>query len=165
MASKYRVATQQQSVGVCFGPGQFVSGELFLHSGTSAHAGPESVEDLLNDPAPFFPLRVSDAQPGTLLISKAHVRFVTTPRDEGARGDDSALISIGVEVRFDETETVRGILRFEQRPGRQRLLDVVNDGLRTFFSLSQTDQHVIVNRAHVQSVSDVTDVFDLKLPK
>ncbi len=156
MSTSLQVATRRQSVEVYFGPGESTSGAVFLHGAVAAHAGEETVLDVLNEPHPFFPLRVETPQPRTLLVAKAQVRYLRVPR-RGSMMPPPIGAAVLLEVQCDDGELLQGRAAIELPPGRGRTLDFVNSVVGGFFLLVERDHDLLVNRSHVRHVCDVTD--------
>jgi hypothetical protein len=134
-------------------------GDVFLHDGTAAHDGGENIADLMNDDAPFFPLRLAGKQGReTVLVAKAQVRTMTVP----ALGSDarvaihrSTAVRLDVRVEIEDGTMVTGVVFAEMPPGRQRALDFFNAPGESFFVVvTDDDRDVLVNRARVRVVHD-----------
>ena len=147
--------TRSVAVEVNLGEGRKLMGEVFLHPGSGAHAGDESISDLMNDDAPFFPLRGAD---GTIvLVAKNHVHFMYVP----ALGDDERVataresaVRLDVNLELDDGKELSGALYAELPPGKKRTLDFLNAPGDAFVVLVQKEHDCLVNRTKIQLLRD-----------
>ena len=157
MISLYRIDTRAVRVDVSLGGGRRRSGEVFLHHGAVKHTGDETVLDLLNDPHPFFPLRVTDPTPATVLIAKSHVHCMFVPSmgdDERIAEARSTATRLEVTIELDDDQELEGTLYAELPQGQQRTLDFVNSPGAPFLVLVQASRDCIVNRSRIQAIRD-----------
>jgi hypothetical protein len=156
VTSSHRIQTSGVTVEIRIGA-QSMRGELFLHEASGAHLGAETVEDLMNDETPFFPLRVTQGGSRTVLIGKQHVLYVIAPpmaADARVALERDTGVSFEVTLELSDEESVSGILYGEQRPGKQRPLDVLNAHAQRFITLVQAGRDCLVNRSKIRVVRD-----------
>lgn len=161
-----RIRTRSVAVEIELGSAARLKGEVFLHDVSGAHAGGETIVDLLNEPSPFFPLRLSPPDPQTLLVAKAHVRFMFVPplaTDERIaelrRG--SARLELVFDVGGDEV--LSGVLYADCPPPNVRALDVLNATAERFLVLVQEGKDCLVGRSHIRHVRDHDPAIDRPL--
>ena len=157
MISLYRIDTRSVRVDVSLGGARRRSGEVFLHHGAVKHTGDETVLDLLNDPHPFFPLRVTDPTSATVLIAKSHVHYMFVPSmggDERIAEARAAATRLEVTIELDDDEELEGTIYAELPQGQQRTLDFVNSPGAPFVVLVQATRDCIVNRSRIQAIRD-----------
>ena len=147
--------TRSVAVEVNLGKGQKLTGDVFLHPGSGAHAGDESLADLMNDDAPFFPLRGADG--ATVLVAKHHVHYVLvaplSADDRIATARESA-VRLDVNLELDGGEELSGALYAELPSGKKRTLDFLNAPGDAFVVLVQKERDCLVNRAKIQLLRD-----------
>lgn len=157
MISLYRIDTRPVRVDVSLGGARRRSGDVFLHHGAVKHSGDETVLDLMNDPHPFFPLRVSEPTPGTVLIAKSHVHCMFVPPmadDERIADARAAATRLEVTIELDDEQELDGTIYAELPPGQGRTLDFVNLPGSPFLVLVQASRDCIVNRSRIQAIRD-----------
>lgn len=135
-------------------PGQeVVSGHLFLALMAKGHAGPETVLDQMNEPEPFFVLKV-EGQPPVRMINKERVVEVEV-RGAGDDGEGEPPSTLAKEeemtLTFQDGLSLSGRARVELPPTKSRLIDFLNNSERFFELRDGSDVH-IVNRKHISHV-------------
>lgn len=153
----YQQQTRVVPVDIALGGARRIHGEVYLHHGAASHFGDENILDLMNDDAPFFPLRVNEPEAATMLVAKSHVHYMTVAPlrgDERVDTERAAAVRLDVTVELDDGESLSGAVYAELPPGKQRTLDFVNAPGTAFFVLVQRDRDCIVNRSRVQLVQD-----------
>jgi hypothetical protein len=154
----YQLKTRSLSVEVSLGEGRTLSGDIFLHQGSGAHAGDESIADLMNDDdAPFFPLRVTTAGGEMLLVAKHHVHYMLVPplgADERIAAQRESSVRLDVTLELDDGRELAGALYAELPPGKKRTLDFLNAPGDAFVVLVQKERDCLVNRTKIQILRD-----------
>ncbi|MFN0064477.1 MAG: hypothetical protein ACKVPX_18395 [Myxococcaceae bacterium] len=133
--------------------GQWQAVELFLAKNAAGHHGSERVEDVLNGPDDFFPVRVP-GQASIRLISREKVTRVRLPHEpEVSAGDpDIELVSRHeVDLLLEDGESLRGVVEFIRPAGHARLLDFLNEG-PLFFRFVGESHSFLINKYHVSQV-------------
>lgn len=130
-------------------PGQeVVRGQLFLALMAKGHAGPETVLDLMNEPEPFFVLRV-EGQPPVRMINKERIVEVEVsdqPEEEQPLAKEEEM-----SLMFQDGFSLTGRARVELPPTKSRLIDFLNNSER-FFELRDGSSLHIINRKHISHV-------------
>jgi hypothetical protein len=115
-------------------------GVVFLSPFSPSHAGAQTLLELVNEEAPFFPFRRDDGS--FSLVNKAlvsHLRFQAPPPEDWPLGH-----RIEVSLAFAGGEVLRGTLTVQAPEGKDRLQDFLN--LRqTFIQIDCGDAHYLVN--------------------
>lgn len=149
------LAVERRTVEVAIRfPGQeVVRGHLFLALSAKGHAGPETVLDLMNEPEPFFVLKVGD-QPPVRMINKERIIEVEVA-GPGEPGDEERASALAKEeemtLMFQDGFSLSGRARVELPPTKSRLIDFLNYSER-FFQFREGDAVHIVNRKHISHV-------------
>jgi hypothetical protein len=149
------LAVERRTVEVAIRfPGQeVVRGHLFLALSAKGHAGRETALDLMNEPEPFFVLKV-EGQPPVRMVNKERVVEVELQSDEEfEEGDAGATVAKEEEMTlmFQDGFSLSGTARIELPPTRSRLIDFLNHTER-FFALRNGHKAHIVNRKHISHV-------------
>ncbi len=149
------LAVERRTVEVAIRfPGQeVVRGHLFLALTAKGHAGPETVLDLMNEPEPFFVLKV-DGEPPVRMINKERIIEVEVgPADEPPEDDPGQAVAKEEEMTlmFQDGFGLSGTARVELPPAKSRLIDFLNYSER-FFSLRDGGGTHVVNRKHISHV-------------
>lgn len=109
--------------------GATLRGQIFLRLHDEAHAGPETVQDRLNDPDLFLTLSVPGDEP-LVFLNKIQVIRVDVPADQEPQPevpDSSVGVSIEpIRVQLINGEQLNGIVRIEGPAGKRRLSDFLN---------------------------------------
>jgi hypothetical protein len=149
------LAVERRTVEVAIRfPGQeVVRGHLFLALTAKGHAGRETVLDLMNEPEPFFVLKV-EGQPPVRMINKERIIEVEVDT-AGEYEEDQAAASLAKEeemaLTFQDGFTLAGRALVEMPPTKSRLIDFLNYTER-FFALRDDRTTHIVNRKHISHV-------------
>lgn len=157
MSGDFQIDTYTVDVEVSLGDGPRLVGQMFLRQVASGHSGPETLADRLNDVLPFFPLRVTEPEPATLLVGKAQVRYVIGP---DPTGDDRIALTramatqVGASVLLDDGQALSGVMFVELQPGHDRPLDFVNRPEQRFVVLGQPGQECLINRNRIRYMVD-----------
>jgi hypothetical protein len=130
---------------------------MFLRPSIVTLSGIESIADRMNDREAFFPLRVADPAPTTLLVGKTQVRYVYAERQP--LPDDAMRMAEGtteltMTVALDDGETLTGVFHAVMPQGKRRALDFLNreDGLFVPFFVDQ--RQYVLNRSFIRFVSE-----------
>lgn len=128
--------------------GRTISGELHLQPLASSHSGPETPEDALNRPEPFFPL-TSDRR--TIFLAKQHVLVVAMVAPLPAEDPDrmSAARTLAMRIELSDGSELYGAVMSELPPDRPRVLDYLNSP-GGFFALMGPTGTRFVNRGHIR---------------
>jgi hypothetical protein len=164
---EFRIRIKPVDVEVSLGGSSRLRGQVFLHEGAGM-AGDETVLGLLNDRAPFFPLRLHDAEQSTVLVAKSHVHYVLVPSlssDPRMAAEREAAMRLEIVLQIAESETLSGILFAVMPPGKRRTLDFLNAAGEPFFCVVMEGRDCLVNRAQVRSVRDYNPAIDGPLPE
>jgi CheY-like chemotaxis protein len=125
---------------------------VYLRLDAEGHAGPETLQDRLNDPGQFLTLSV-DADPPVVFLNKVQVIRAEVTEEAPTPEEDSAGVSIErVTVQLINGEQLAGSVRIEGRAGQCRLSDFLNTQ-PAFLSLHGTDRlHLLHKRFIVRVV-------------
>jgi hypothetical protein len=110
--------------------GATLSGQIFLRLTVGTHAGPETVQDRLNDSDVFVTLSVP-GETSVIFLNKIQVIRVDAPEEEEERPPEAAerLAGVSMEsirVQLINGEQLSGAVRIEGPAGRRRLSDFLN---------------------------------------
>jgi hypothetical protein len=156
--SEFRVEKRRTDAVITLSSGPSVCGVFFTAGGSSRHAGPERVADLLNSEPGCFPFETRVGEHvQTVLYNRSQVVMVALTDDEArldpgydlaARWVVSALLSTG--------QRVVGAVRVYRPPGRDRLSDWAR--LPETFRYIETEQTtLLVNLAHIVEIREVAE--------
>lgn len=154
-SSEYRIEKLRRPVSVVFTTGTPLDGEMFLGARARFHSGSEEPLDVLNDAAPYFPLR----EPGgeTILVAKGQVAFIEADAledpEERLRPVQEGL---EVEVTLSQGMVRAGTLFPETSRERPRLLDFLNAYHDPFLAVYAGGTVCLINRQHVAHVRALT---------
>ncbi len=127
---------------------EVVRGHLFLALLAKNHAGGETVLDLMNEPEPFFVLKV-EGQPPVRMVNKeriVEVEVLGQPEEDQALGKEEEMCLV-----FQDGFGLSGTARVDLPPTKSRLIDFLNNSER-FFELRDGGSLHIVNRKHISHV-------------
>jgi hypothetical protein len=154
-SSEYRIEKLRRPVSVVFTTGMPIDGEMFLGARARFHSGSEEPLDVLNDEAPFFPLREPAGE--TILIAKEQVAFIEA---DALDGQDDAVRRVQegleVEVTLSQGMVRAGTLFPETSRERPRLLDFLNAYQDRFLAVYAGGTVYLINRQHVAHVRALT---------
>lgn len=159
MSGDFHIETRTVDVEVSLGDGPRLAGQMFLRPAAEGHAGPETVADRLNDGLPFFPLRVTEPEPATLLVGKGQVRYVIAPDPSGNERVALARATaapVGASVLLDDGEALSGVMFVEPARGGDRPLDFVNRREQAFVPLVQPGRECLINRNRIRYLLDTS---------
>jgi hypothetical protein len=136
-----RVPKERARVHVRVRGGGRWEGEIFLSACSPYHDGPQSLTELLNEPDPFFPVRLPGGE--VRLVGKPEVIVVSLPHaaaDQSAAGPELPTW-MPARLVLVEDETLEGLLNTSTAENRHpRVLDALN-GPGQFVCLR--DQHSV----------------------
>ena len=109
--------------------GAKLDGQVFLRLHVEAHAGPETVQDRLNDPDLFLTVSLPGDTP-LVFLNKIQVIRVDVSEDEERLPDvPESLVGVSIEpirVQLINGEQLSGTVRIEGPAGKRRLSDFLN---------------------------------------
>jgi hypothetical protein len=152
--SELRVPKRQVRVEVALAGGATLQLNLFQAEHALSLHGFERPSDLLNRGLPFLPAVGLDGA-SQVLRREALLRMTVArsaeiapedPADDGPAPTE--VVRLDLEVAFDNGDTTRGRLVFEQPASRRRLVDYLND-CPQFFCLRDGDKVHIVNKLRI----------------
>jgi len=153
MSDAFRIPKEPAKVLICLPPDPPEPRLIFLSSSAEAHAGSETVSDLLLRPKRFLPL-VEEGD-GVSLIQKKALRWIRIEdpeRDEWHYFERRAGAPASrVRLEFAHGNPLEGLVYAMTPPGEQRALDVVNleEG---FLHLEAAQGLFLVNLEHVTRI-------------
>ncbi len=109
--------------------GAKLDGQIFLRLYVEAHAGPEAVQDRLNDPDLFLAVSLPGATPLIFLNKIQVIRVDVSEGEEGLRQVPESLVGVSIEpirVQLINGEHLSGTVRIEGPTGKRRLSDFLN---------------------------------------
>jgi hypothetical protein len=148
--SDYRIEKVRHRVEVILANGRRLDGDVFVQAHARFRAGQEEPLDLLNDDSRFFPLVLASGE--AYLIQKSQIAVVCTPLPDRDDAAERGVIGMRIEITLVDGSSHAGTIFPEVRAGRNRLIDVLNDGAECFHSLFTTDQLRLVSRFHIAYV-------------
>lgn len=108
--------------------GAKLEGKVFLRLHVEAHAGPETVQDRLNDPDLFLTVSVPGDTP-LVFLNKIQVIRVDVAEEERLPHAPESLVGVSIEpirVQLINGEQLGGTVRIEGPSGKRRLSDFLN---------------------------------------
>lgn len=108
--------------------GATLRGRIFLRLNAESHAGPETVQDRLNDADLFITLSVP-GDSGLVFVNKIQVIRVELPEEEGLPDATEGMLEVSLEpiqVRLINGEQLSGTVRIHGPAGKCRLSDFLN---------------------------------------
>jgi hypothetical protein len=127
---------------------EVVRGHLFLALMAKSHSGGETVLDLMNEPEPFFVLKV-EGQPPVRMVNKE--RIIEVEVSVQPEGEQSVSKEEDMTLMFQDGFSLSGTARVELPPAKSRLIDFLNNSER-FFELRDRGALHIVSRKHISHV-------------
>lgn len=152
--SDYRIEKIRRRVEVTLANGRLLQGDVFLQVHARMRSGQEEPLDLLNDESLFFPLVLDSGD--AYLVHKAQIAVVGTRLPERDDAAERGVVGMHVEITLVDGSTHIGSIFPEVRAARNRLIDILNDGVQPFHSLFTTDRLRLVNRHHIAYVRPVS---------
>lgn len=136
--------------------GETAKGCFFLAAGTSRHDGVESIGDLLNSEAGFFPFEILAGEAKrTVLYNRSHLITVHIFEEEASREPGYGVARRwDVSVLLSNGKRVNGGVRVYRPEGRDRLSDWTRQP-ETFRYIETDNATFIVNAAHIVAVTEV----------
>ncbi len=109
--------------------GAMLRGHIFLRLNVEAHAGPETLQDRLNDPDLFLTLTMPGEDP-LVFLNKIQVIRVDVPAEEEPAPEVPEIpVGVSIEpirVQLINGEQLSGTVRIEGPTGKRRLSDFLN---------------------------------------
>jgi hypothetical protein len=152
--SDYRIEKVRRRVEVTLANGRRLEGDVFVQAYNRFRGGHEEPVDLLNDDSLFLPLVVESGE--AYVVQKAQIATVVTPLPEGDDAAERGVVGMRVEITLLDGSAHVGSIFPEVPADRTRLIDVLNDGVQSFYSLFTVDQLRLVNRHHIAYVRPVS---------
>ena len=149
--NEYRIEKNPHPVVLTLFGGERIPGAMFVQAHARRHPGREDPADILNEPEPFFPFRITTGE--TLLISKT--RVVEVAGDVPSRKKNSmpsGTPTVSVEVTLVGGVLCRGLVYLESPGHEPRPLDFFNHLPQRFFALHAGDGVRLINRDFVERV-------------
>ncbi len=109
--------------------GATLNGQVHLRLNVDTHAGPETVQDRLNDPDLFLTITVSGEMPLVFVNKIQVIRVEVSEEEEWIPEGLEASVGASVEpirVQLVNGEVLSGTVRIEGPAGRRRLSDFLN---------------------------------------
>lgn len=154
--SEFRYEKRRAEAVVTLVSGETAKGCFFLAAGTARHEGIESIGDLLNAEAGFFPFEIQAGDgKRTVLYNRAHLITVHIFDEEASREPGYGVArKWDVSILLTNGKRVNGVVRVYQPEGRDRLSDWTRQP--EAFRYIETDPATfIVNAAHIVAVTEV----------
>lgn len=123
--SDLSVPTRPMPLKVWTVDGGMLEGRVFLHLGAEGHAGPETLQDRLNDADLFLALSVS-AGPPMVLLNKIQVIRAEVAEEAAAEESSVGVSPERIQVQLINGERLTGTVCIEGPPGKRRLSDFLN---------------------------------------
>jgi CheY-like chemotaxis protein len=109
--------------------GAKLDGQVFLRLHVESHAGPETVQDRLNDPDLFLALSLPGDTPLVFLNKIQVIRVEMSAEEERPPDVPGSLVGVSIEsirVQLINGEHLGGTVRIEGPSGKRRLSDFLN---------------------------------------
>lgn len=134
--------------------GESLEGEVFLHSGSDLHPGPESLRERLNDTHyQFLPCKIGER---VELVHLRWIAYVETPGSlpELVADEEAGAGHRAATVRLTSGEVLEGDVVYLRPDGSRRLSDLLNAGEERFFIMTAPGATRCVNREAVLRAHD-----------
>jgi len=109
--------------------GAVLDGRLSLRLHVETHAGPETVQDRLNDPDLFLTISLSGETPLVFVNKIQVIRVEVSEEEDRIPGVPDSLVGVSIEavrVQLINGEQLAGMVRIEAPSGRRRVSDFLN---------------------------------------
>jgi DNA-binding LytR/AlgR family response regulator len=109
--------------------GAVLDGQLSLRLNVETHAGPETVQDRLNDPDLFLTITLSGETPLVFVNKIQVIRVEVSEKEDRIPGGPEGPVGVSVEpirVQLINREQLSGTVRIEGPVGKRRLSDFLN---------------------------------------
>jgi CheY-like chemotaxis protein len=109
--------------------GAKLDGQVFLRLNVESHAGPETVQDRLNDPDLFLTLSLPGETPLVFLNKIQVIRVDVSEEEERLPDVPESLVGVSIEpirIQLINGEHLSGTVRIEGPSGKRRLSDFLN---------------------------------------
>jgi hypothetical protein len=132
-------------------------GHIFVPSAASRHAGPMRADELMNEPAMFFPF-LPDQAHSPVILNKEEVLVVTVAVPADAEETSSPDVECEHHVVVEcGGHHINGMLLPRERPGaHSRVLDVLNLG-SSFLVVRHGDRLHLVQKRRITRVIEVSE--------
>ena len=134
--------------------GAKLDGKVFLRLHVESHAGPETVQDRLNDPDLFLTIALPGDTP-VVFVNKIQVIRVDVSEDEERPPENpESLVGVSIEairIQLINGEQLSGIVRIEGPAGKRRLSDFLNTQ-PAFVPLKGTDRLHLLHKRFIARV-------------
>ncbi|HYL81520.1 MAG TPA: hypothetical protein VEU07_11950, partial [Candidatus Acidoferrum sp.] len=131
--------------------GATLEARVYLRLDAEGHAGPETLQDRLNDPDLFLALSVA-ADPPVVFLNKIQVIRVEVAEEAPAALEHSVGVSIErIKVQLINGEQLAGSVRIEGRAGKRRLSDFLNTQ-PAFLPLRGTDRLHLLHKRFIARI-------------
>ena len=151
--SEYRIEKLRRRVQVTLANGRSLHGDVFVQAYNRFREGHEEPLDLLNDDSLFLPLVLDSGE--AYLVHKTQIAVACCALPEGDDAAERGVVGMRVEITLVDGSAHVGSIFPEVRADRNRLIDILNDGLQPFYSLFTADELRLVNRLHTAYVRPV----------
>ena len=156
-----RVEKSRVKATLVLSNGMTVHGCFFIARNSRTHAGPESVRDMLNSEAGFFPFdAVRSEEMTTILYNRDHLLFIELEdRNEPCRdpGYDVATEKIAT-ILMSNGMRLRGVVRVFRPHGNDRLSDFAR-AQENFRYVEAANATYIINVHHVVELAEEPPVL------
>src|SRR5262245_42350066 len=124
-SNDYRIQKERLGVALITVSGDRLSGDVFVQPSARNRVGREDVPDVVNAPAPYFPVVTASGE--TYLVAKDRVREIHVEHSEEPNEDEWRIGEpVIVEVMLSGGSCHRGTLFVESLTGFARVLDYLN---------------------------------------
>jgi len=133
--------------------GTATSGQVALRLNAVGHAGPETVQDRLNDEDQFLAFSLA-GEPPLALVNKIQIVQVEIPAEEELPEEPASLVGVTLEpvlVQLLGGQEVRGTVRVEGPAGKRRISDFLNRQ-PAFVAVRAADRLHLIHKRHVLRV-------------
>ena len=148
-----RTPTRAVDAQLTIGGGRREAVTLYLSTLSQTHDGPEMMEETLNRPRAFVPVRSRETEQ-TFLVRRSAIRMVEVGSDDPdvTRSEASPSFVDLVRIQLDGGEEVEGTLTTILPPDKARLSDFFNTTDTLFIALAVEDGVIYVNRDYISIV-------------
>ncbi|MFN0063956.1 MAG: hypothetical protein ACKVPX_15725 [Myxococcaceae bacterium] len=147
-----RVPKRQARVELRWPGGKTQSVAVYLAEFASTHTGAQRISELLNGRDAFVPAFDVEAE-AVVFLRCTNISVVRVQADLEPSDAEQHTLPQEHEVRITlmDGTTVSGLMSYVRPPGRERVMDFLNEESR-FFPLLDKDQTLLVNKEHVARV-------------
>jgi hypothetical protein len=159
--SEFRVQKARANATLTLSNGNAVHGCFFISGNSRTHEGPESVRDMLNGEAGFFPFDAGRPDVSTtILINRDHLVFVELQDKAEPRRDPGYDVAIEkiVTMLMSNGMRLRGAVRVFRPHGSDRLSDFARAS-EAFRYLEAEHATYVVNVRHIVELAEEPPVL------